>query len=111
MSDTVTIIVEGMTQEIVVPGDEDVLDLEIELEGQAIVASVVDGELVPTIVLAGPPGPAGATGDAVLGTAAYENVEEFEPAGSVINHELDTEPHPAYDDMPDLRLTFENALV
>lgn len=30
---------------------------------------------------------------------------------SVTAHEVDTTPHPAYDDLPSLRLLFENGLV
>lgn len=57
----------------------------------------------------GPPGPPGPPGDA-SGAVGEPRVAEL-ISDAVGGHIVDTEPHPAYDDMPSLVLIFENGLI
>lgn len=57
----------------------------------------------------GPPGPPGPPGDASEAVGEPRVVELISDA--VGGHIVDSEPHPAYDDMPSLVLIFENGLL
>jgi len=59
-------------------------------------------QLVP---VSGPTGPPGAPGD--LSSAELQGIID----ATLMVHVDEPEPHPAYDDMPTLRLIFENGLI
>jgi hypothetical protein len=59
--------------------------------------------LVPVV---GPRGPKGDPGSSQDMEAIGELID-----GAVTEHVTDYEPHPAYDDLPSLRLLFENGLI
>jgi len=64
---------------------------------------------VHVVPVAGPPGPPGADGSVVGGISAAAAQELIDD--SITVHEIDPTPHPAYDDLPSLRLLFENGLI
>ena len=61
---------------------------------------------VVVLPVTGPAGPQGTPGDANDLTVVETMIE-----GAVQVHVVTPEPHPAYDDLPSLRLLFENGLV
>lgn len=61
-----------------------------------------------TVVNAGPPGPRGPVGP--TGAPGSGAIDDY--ARDIISlHLVDPTPHPAYDDLPDLSLIFENGLI
>lgn len=88
-------------------GDALVLDLEDAPDVEVVAAGdpeieIVEQDSLPAVdhvieLIAGPQGPPGPPG--------------MDTAGAIEEHVNAPEPHPAYDDIPDLALIFENGLV
>lgn len=86
------LIVKSETQRIVVSSQQ-----RIEVEDRTI--NVLNRPVSVTVIPAGPQGPPGVEGPPGI------DADEL-----LLDHVVDPEPHPAYDDIPNLVIHFENGL-
>lgn len=67
------------------------------------------GDAVTAVPVPGPQGPPSQLTESDLARVIAETT--IATSTGLVNHVLDAAPHPAYDDLPSLRLLYENGLV